>query len=56
MRAFDVSMYLSARGEQGSATVDGVSKTARQAPANLTPVYATLVATGCAHSKQSGWC
>ncbi|MFD1568953.1 transfer complex protein, partial [Halolamina litorea] len=38
MRAFDVSMYLSARGEQGTSTIDGVSKTARQAPANLTPV------------------
>lgn len=39
MRAFDVSMYLSARGERGDAsTIDGVHKTARQAPANLTPV------------------
>lgn len=38
-RAFDVSMYLSARGDRGAtSTIDGVSKTARQAPANLTPV------------------
>jgi hypothetical protein len=39
MRAFDVSMYLTVRN-QGRATLDaeGVRKSARQAPANLTPV------------------
>jgi len=54
MRAFDVDVS-ECPWRAGSATVDGVSKTARQAPAN-SPGYATLVATGCAHSKQSGWC
>lgn len=39
MRAFDASMYLTARGESETTTaVDAVSKVARQAPANLTPV------------------
>ena len=39
MRAFDVSMYLSTRSDrEDTITNDGVRKTARQAPANLTPV------------------
>ncbi|AQL44479.1 transfer complex protein [Halorientalis sp. IM1011] len=39
MRAFDVSMYLTARGDQ-QESLDSkvVRQTARQAPANLTPV------------------
>jgi len=38
-RAFDVSMYLSARGDtRNGVDIESVSKTARQAPANLTPV------------------
>ena len=39
MRAYDVSMFLTVRGpDPASLNVDGVIKTALQAPANLTPV------------------
>ncbi|MFC6993217.1 VirB4 family type IV secretion system protein [Haladaptatus sp. GCM10025707] len=41
MRAFDVSMYLTVRGENADALGtdgDAVANTARQSPANLTPV------------------
>jgi hypothetical protein len=39
MKAFDVSMYLTARGETSAETdATGVRNAARQSPANLTPV------------------
>ncbi|MFB6211004.1 MAG: VirB4 family type IV secretion system protein [Halobacteriales archaeon] len=39
MRAFDVSMYLTARGETpADIDTDGIVTTARRAPANLTPI------------------
>jgi len=39
MQAFDVSMYLTVRGDDpGNIDAESVSTTARQAPANLTPV------------------
>lgn len=39
MRAYDVSMFLTIRGsDPSSLNIDGVMKTALQAPANLTPV------------------
>ncbi|WP_324665398.1 VirB4 family type IV secretion system protein [Haloarcula sediminis] len=39
MKAFDVSMYLTVRGEtEDTLDIDSVANTARRSPANLTPV------------------